>query len=93
MASIESTYEADLCGNCIVWHFNADDSGVVPSDPRPMRYWDEDATVGHYTVELVEDAGEPVQHFSHRDCDGCGAIAGTRYEAVIHYDDLRTVGA
>lgn len=76
-AQPETTYAVNLCGNCIVWHFNNDDSGLESDDPRPMAKLAADGA--HLIVSMDEDES----HFSWSECDGCGAIAGDRYACTV----------
>jgi hypothetical protein len=89
----KSMFNGGLCTTCVVWHLNRDESALDPRDEKPMAHWDDDPTVGEYTVTLILDP-----HFSTTPCDGCGSEAASdRFDAVFCFEDLRpivvTIGA
>ena len=87
-------YELAICGNCTVMAANDDDSGVGDSDPRPLSLIPDTARVIPATVlEHREwcDGDECTcweAGFVWHRCEGCGALAGDRYVAVIDDDSL-----
>lgn len=77
---VKAEYEVNICQDCIFGH-EYDEWETERQKDVFYRNFPGDSVI---SLDVDEDTGEIVKHFSRYDCDGCSMeLAGDRFKATI----------